>query len=264
MVPVIPLRCPLRLVPAALILAACNGTAPNTSHPLSLSLTTKSASSGSPAATSGVSADIQIGSGANSLTITQAQIVLARIELSPSGTCATTGEEDDCDELQAGPTLVDLPVDGTTKVILDGAVPPGTYSGLQAKLDAVTPDDDEPGASAFLTAHPDLQGISVKVTGTFIDANSQNHPFTFTLEADAEIEAAFQPPVTVDASTSNLTIDVDVASWFKDATGAAIDPTNPANAEIISHNIRQSFRTFEDDNHDGVDDDQEQEGNHAP
>jgi hypothetical protein len=31
----------------------------------------------------------------------------------------------------------------------------------------VKPDDDEPGASAFLTAHPDFQGISVKVTGVY-------------------------------------------------------------------------------------------------
>src|SRR3989449_3861939 len=55
--------------------------------------------------------------------------------------------------------LVDLPVDGTTKVALDGVVPPGTYSALQAQLDAVTPDEDEPGGSAFLQAHADFQGI---------------------------------------------------------------------------------------------------------
>jgi len=243
-------RRPLWVVPAALLLAACNGTEPH-SQPLSLSLTTKSAS---PGAAAGPSADLQIGTGANSLTISQAQVVLAEIELSPSGTCSTTGEQDDCDELEAAPALVDLPVDGTTKVVLDGAVPPGTYSALQAQLDAVTPDEDEPGGSAFLQAHPDFQGISVKVTGVFTDANSQTHPFTFTVGADAEIAAAFNPPVTVGTGTSNLTIDVDLASWFKDATGAVIDPTNPANAGAIEENIQRSFRAFEDDNHDGTDD----------
>ena len=241
---------PSWLVPVALLLVACNGTEPR-SQALSLSFTTKSASLG---AASGASADLQIGTGANSLTLSQAQIVLAEIELSPGGSCSTTDEADDCDELEAAPALVDLPVDGTTKVILDGAVPPGTYSALDAKLDAVTPDEDEPGGSAFLQAHPDFQGISVKVTGVFTDASNQSHPFTFTVEADAEIEAAFNPPVTVGTGTSNLTIDVDLASWFKDATGAVIDPTNPANAEAIERNIRQSFRAFEDDNHDGTDD----------
>jgi hypothetical protein len=251
------LRYALSIAPAAMIFAACNTTGPTTAQLMSLSVTTRSGSL-APA----TAATTQIGTGANSLTITQAQIVLARIELSPSGTCSTTDEHDDCDELQAGPVLVDLPVDGTTKLLLDAAVPPGAYSGLHAKVDAVTPNDDEQGASAFLTAHPDLQGISVKVTGVFTDASNQAHPFTFTSQADADIEAAFQPPVTVGTSTSNLTINVDVASWFKDATGAAIDPTNAANAEVIARNIRQSFKTFEDDNHDGIDDQQEQQGDH--
>jgi len=241
---------PLWFLSVALSFAACNGTEPK-SQPLSLSFTTKSAS---PGAASGASADLQIGTGANSLTISQAQIVLAEIELSPNGSCSTTDEADDCDELEAAPALVDLPVDGTTKVALDGVVPPGTYSALQAQLDAVTPDEDEPGGSAFLQAHADFQGISVKVTGVFTDANSQTHPFTFTVEADAEIEAAFNPPVTVGAGTSNLTIDVNLASWFTDATGAVIDPTNPDNAAAIEQNIQRSFRAFEDDNHDGTDD----------
>ena len=237
------------LASVALLLAGCN-TGPTASQHLSLSVTSRSPS---PSA-SAVSTSIQIGSGANSLTISQAQMVLARLELSPSGGCDTTGEEDDCDELHVGPELITLPVDGTTKIVLDALVPAGTYEGLEAKIDAVDSDDDEQGASAFLTAHPDWKGVSVRVTGVFTDASSQTHAFTFNLEADAHIEAGFSPPVTVGSSTSNLTVAVDVGSWFKDSTGAAIDPTNPANAEAIQRNIRHSFRTFEDDNHDGMDD----------
>src|SRR3989475_5939569 len=163
----------LWLAPVALTLTACDATAPKTSQPVSLSVTTKGASGVAVPAGSGMSAAIQIGSGANSLSITQAQVVLARIELSTAGSCAATGEDDDCAELRLGPTVVDLPVDATTQVMLeDVAIPAGTYSGIQAKLDAVQPDDDEPGASAFLAAHPDFQGISVKVTGVFTDASS--------------------------------------------------------------------------------------------
>src|SRR2546425_7407141 len=98
---------PLWFLSVALSFAACNGTEPK-SQPLSLSFTTKSAS---PGAASGASADLQIGTGANSLTISQAQIVLAEIELSPNGSCSTTDEADDCDELEAAPAPVDLPVD---------------------------------------------------------------------------------------------------------------------------------------------------------
>jgi hypothetical protein len=249
------MRRALWLAPVAFTITACDGTAPRVLQPVSLSVTTKGTSGVAVPAGSGVSAAIQIGSGANSLSITQAQIVLARIELSTAGTCATTGEADDCAELRLGPTLVDLPVDATTQVMLqDVAVPAGTYSGVQAKLDAVKPDDAEPGASAFLTAHPEFNGISVKVTGVFTDASNATHDFTFTSEVDAEMAAAFNPPVTLASDTKNFTIAVDIASWFKDASGAVIDPTNPANAEAIERNIRRSARVFEDDDHDGVDD----------
>jgi hypothetical protein len=251
------------LAALAVTLAGCSGTSPKASQPLRLSVTARSPA-GAPAPTApGVSADLHLTSGSDALTITQAQVVLARVELSPSGTCATTTEEDDCDELQAGPALVSLPLDGTTKVILDAVAQPGTYSGLQAKLDAVKADADDTGASAFLTANPGFAGISVKVTGTFTDAKG-DHPFTFTSEVDAEIHASFQPPVTVGTNTSNLTVNVDVASWFKDAAGVLIDPTNAANAEAIERNIRQSVEAFEDENHDGVDDHKEGPGHHEP
>jgi len=248
----------LWLAPLALTLTACDATAPKTSQPVSLSVTTKGTSGLSVPAGSGMSAAIQVGSGANSLTINQAQVVLARIELSTAGGCATTGEDDDCAELQLGPTLVDLPVDATTQVMLeDVAIPAGTYSGVQATLDAVRAEDDEPGGSAFLTAHPDFQGISVKVTGVFTDASSTTHNFTFTSAVDAEMAMRLEPPVTLPSDTKNFTIAVDVASWFKDASGAAIDPTDPANAEAIERNILRSARVFEDDDHDGVDDNDE-------
>src|SRR5258708_2023908 len=229
------MRRALWLAPVAVTFAACEGTAPGVSQPVSLSVTTKGPSGVAAPAGSGVSAAIQIGSGANSLSITQAQIVLARIELSTAGTCATTGEEDDWAELRLGPTLADLPVDATTQVMLqDVAVPAGAYKCVQAKLDAVQPDDGEPGASAFLTAHPEFKGISVKVTGVFTDASNATHDFTFTSEVDAEMAATFNPPVTLASDTKNFTIAVDIASWFKDATGAMIDPTNPAHPQALS------------------------------
>lgn len=219
------------LAAAALMLVACSDPGPTRS--LSFSVTTKSTASASLPAAPGLSADIIIGSGPNSLTIKSAQIVLSEIELSSGGACSTMDEHDNCDELEVGPVVVDLPVDGTTQAFLDKVVPAGTYTALEAKLD------------------------SVKVSGTYIDATGASHDVTFALGAHAEIEAAFASAVTVDASTSNLTINVDVASWFKDATGAVIDPTNPANASSIMENVQRSFHAFEDDNHDGEDDSME-------
>ena len=225
----------LCLVPAALYLAACKADM-GSSHPLSLSVTTKSAATVSQPAAAGVRADIVITSGSNTLTITSAKIVLSEIELSPGGPCSTTGEDDNCDELEVGPDTVNLPVDGSTQAFLDAVVPPGTYTGLDAELKTVI------------------------VQGTFQAGSNAAVAFADTVPIDAQIEASFQTPVTFDATSQNVTINVDVASWFKDATGAVIDPTNAANLDAIRHNIQQSFHAFEDDNHDGEDDSQEHSG----
>jgi hypothetical protein len=238
------LRSVLWILPLAVGLAACNSNDPSTQM-FSVSTTTKTGTTaGSSTHTTG-----------SSLTFSAAQVVLSKIELSPVGTtCAAETEHDDaarmsadeheadddagegadddagCEELKVGPLTVNLPLDATTKLILDALVPAGTYTGVKAKLDAVT------------------------VTGVFTDAGGVAHPFTFTSSGHAVVEIEFPTPITVGPATSNVTVTVDVASWFKDASGAVLDPADPTNLGTINRNIRRSFRAFGDDDHDGVDD----------
>jgi len=266
----------LLLAPAALVFTACSPTAPHPSQRISLSATIGSAAH---SAASGIAADVIVGGSGGKVRITSAQMVLSHLKLAGDAACssssdgetaeasgasespdasepdANNNDEHDCESMDIAPVLISLPLDGSTKVILDAVVPAGTYTGLRAKLEAVEGDDD--GASAFLTAHPDFQGVSVKVGGVFTDAAGVDHPFTFTSGVEAEIAVDFPAPVTVGASTSNLTIDVNVGSWFTGAAGAAIDPTNAANQSAIEQAIRASLSAFEDDNHDGMDDHQE-------
>jgi hypothetical protein len=145
---------------------------------------------------------------------------------------------DGCEQVEVGPLTVNLPLDASTKLILDALVPAGTYTGVHAKLE------------------------SVKVSGTFTDAGGTPHPFTFSLSGKAVIEIKLPTPITVGPTTSNVTVMVDVASWFKDANGAVLDPTDQANAGAINRNIRRSFRAFADHDHDGVDDDQDEDHGH--
>ena len=236
------------LAPLAVTLAACESTGPGT-RALSLSVTTKS---GTPAASP--SSDPPAGSTVTSLTVSAAQVTVREVELAPVGTtcvaeqadaaaAGTTSddgsneEHDDCEELELGPLTVDLPLDATTQLVLDALVPAGTYRAVEAKLNAVN------------------------VSGSFMDAGG-THSFTFTSNAEAEIEMEFATPITVGPGTSNFTVSVDVASWFKDASGNFLDPNDPANAETINANIRHSFRAFADEDHDGVDDDHEEDSGH--
>ena len=269
-----PMRFALIVAPATLLLAACDTAGPNMQR---VSVSTAIGMAGVRAAASGPAADVIVSGSGGSVRITSAQLVLSDVRLEGGGTCAgiegdvqdghdsaevgdsaeerdsaevhdsaeardsdEVGDNDgehDCESLRVGPVTVNLPLDGTTKVALDGLVPAGTYTGLRAKIE------------------------SVNVVGVFTDSGGTDHAFTFTSDAEAEVEMSFPAAVTVGAGTNNLTIDVNVAAWFTDASGAVIDPTNPQNHEAIEHAIRSSFRAFEDDNHDG-NDDHEEDGGH--
>ncbi|HEX9293809.1 MAG TPA: hypothetical protein VF873_08985 [Gemmatimonadales bacterium] len=242
-------RSVLLVAPVALLLAACDSTAPRPLQRINLSAS----------ATPGIVADLIVSGTGGSVRITSAQLTLSHIKLASDAACtaddderehadsnetaAGTNETDadndehECEPIRVDPVQVNLPLDGTTKVVLDALVPAGSYLGLRAKLERVN------------------------VVGVFTDAGGTDHAFTFTSDAHAEVSVDFATPITVNAGTSNLTIDVDVGSWFKGASGAILDPNNAENQEAVEHAIRASFHAFEDDNHDG-DDDHEEEGGH--
>ena len=245
------------LAPLAITISACTSNSPATQLTLSTTTKTDSGSGGSTLVTGG------------SIAISSAQVVLSDVRLAVAGTpCAAeteagdalrmsadghgmdndsthddgddeSGEDHDgdhrgCQTVQAGPLTVNLPLDASTTLVLDALVPAGTYTGVHAKLE------------------------SVHVAGTFTDTASVAHPFTFALSGKAVIEIKLPTPVTIGPTTSNVTVMVDVASWFKTASGAVLDPTNQANAGAINRNIRRSFRAFADRDHDGEDDDHDE------
>jgi hypothetical protein len=252
-----------------LLSAACkDGTAPAASHPVSVSFTTTAAAGAASASLSAVpqpaTASTAQAATADVLLITSAQLVIARVELVRAGAVCTSdqvaGDDDatnetDCAELELGPTLVDLPVNGTTVNALNVTVPEGSYSSVEAKLRPVRSEHDHGrGSAAFLTAHPDLNGVSIRVGGKFNGVD-----FTYTSAVSTGIERAFSPPLTVGSTGLNVTINADLASWFKTSSNTLIDPAtanaNGPNAQLVADNIKRSFRAFRDDDHDGHDDD---------
>jgi hypothetical protein len=224
-------------------ITSCNSSDSPTRSLTVSATTTPTQSSGSPGGASG-----------GSLTFSTAQLVLRKVMLAPvDSSCDMEdedtpapamssdshegerdgdddGDEDGCAVLKVGPLTVDLPLDATTALVLDALVPAGSYKGVMVQLDAI------------------------KVSGTFTPTGGTSHPFDFTSRGHAAIHIQFPAPITVGPGTSNVTVTVDVASWFKNSSGAALDPADPANAETITRNVKQSFRAFGDNDHDGVDD----------
>jgi hypothetical protein len=243
---------------ASVALVACSdSTKPAGGRPVSLSFSTAPTAG----ATFSRSADVTPAP-ATDVAITSAKILVARMELQSVGASCTSenaaGDDDlqneqECAELQVGPTIVTLPLTAGTIEVLGGSIPAGTYSALEAKIRPIRAQGDHGKASsAFLTANPTWEGKSVIVTGTYKGA-----PFTYEGTPRAEFETTFPNPIAIGAATDpvNLTVQVDVAKWFVDNSGAALDPTLPANQATIAQNIRQSFRAFRDNDHDGRDDD---------
>jgi len=242
------------VVTAALTSAACSdATTSGSRRAVTVSLTTQ-AQANAPAAIRSQS-DITISVGAHSLVITKAQLVARRIELAPASasSCAGTAEagddnvSDGCAEVEVGPTLLDLPLDATTKTSISASVPAGSYRGLELRIGPVTSGNRN--SVQFVASHPEFKNASVRVEGTF-----DGKPFVFVGAVDTRIEAVFTSPITVDASSPNVTVAIDISNWFSDGSGGTLDPSNSANASRISANIASSFHAFEDDDHDGHDD----------
>jgi hypothetical protein len=172
---------------------------------------------------------------------------------SVSGITASDGEQ--CggqdEEIEAGPFLVDLPLGGTARMFT-ADVPAGTFAALQFEIHKVS--DGDAADQAFLAAHPDFAGISLRVQGTFNGAD-----FTFTSDLDVEKELTFDPPVVVQAGVpASLTVQLDLNGWFRNGAGDLVDPATAApggvNEGLVRDNIVNSVNGFQDNNEDGMDD----------
>lgn len=159
-------------------------------------------------------------------------------------------ENDGCAEVQTGPLLAQIPLDSAVHHVAQVDLPAGTYGKVEFRIRP--PMRGQSSDSAFLAAHPDLAGVSIKVTGTY-----DGKDFTFEQGLDAAQDLALEPPLVVSDTTTqaNLTLSFDVRTWFRGLDGSLIDPstasTGGPNAELVAHNIEVSVRGFEDCNQDG-------------
>ncbi|MDT8437123.1 MAG: hypothetical protein RRA92_10270 [Gemmatimonadota bacterium] len=211
-----------------------------------------------------VFAIIPVTDGIRTLNIESVELVLREIELErqDSDACAATlpgSDDDDCEEFETGPVLLELPVDaaGAVQAFEITGVPAGLYD--EVEFDVHKPEDD-PGDDAFLLAHPEFDGISIRVGGTFDDGQGGGaQPFLFLSDISQEQEFDLVPPLQVGASqVTNVTLQVDVTTWFIDEAGTVIDPATATiggpNESVVEENIQNSLKVHEDDDRDGDDD----------
>src|ERR1051325_421099 len=237
----------------SLALAACSDSNTGT---VSFALTARQAAG--PAASAAFSAgdSTVIVLGNDSIIIRSAQLVLRKVELKRSdvASCDAVAGNGDCEEFETGATLVTLPLGSATiaqQVSL--AAPAGTVNAREFEIHKPSSSED----ASFIAANPDFAAISIRVTGTYSQAGTRSD-FTFTSDVDQSEEASLVPPVTVQNGQGlTVTLRADLSGWYLNAAKTAlVDPASAnkggANESVVANNIQNSFKAFEDDNHDGL------------
>lgn len=176
----------------------------------------------------------------HTLRIDRVGLVVSGLELA-----GADGDE----PLEAGPFLLDVPLDGTVRSLIAATVPPGRYDAVRLELWPL--NATEPADQGLLVVHPDVEGLSVRVEGRWDGA-----PFVYGRALGGVRLLALEPPVEVWGRTANVTLALDVGSWFRRDDGTLVNPADagdgtPAGAEVETR-ILASLRAFEDADADGV------------
>ena len=247
----------LLVVPLIAALAACSDSSgPDGNGPafgnVAVSFATQSAAATSPANAAYAPAsalDGPIISGADTLILISAQVVLREVELRRVEV-PNCDDEDACEKFATGPVLISLPLDGSVSTEFEIPIDTGSYTEVEFEIHKLSGDD--PADSAFIRVNPGFADISIRVEAVF-----NGDTVVFESDLNFKQELALSPTVVVDgtAAVVNVTILSAVDVWFRDATGAIIDPATAnkggENENLVKDNIRDSFEAFEDADQDG-------------
>lgn len=249
----------------AALAAACSSTGTSNSGSVALNIATNPATATAAVGqVSAATAPETYTDGTNTLVINTVDLVLRKIELklaNPAVPCPddlddSNGgkrDDDDCEEIRLEPQLFSLPLGGSTtpQRLINVPLPAGSYREVEFKVHKPTGRAVD---RAFLAANPEFDGRSVKVTGTW-----NGTAFTMYTDVEAEYEFELNPPLeVVEGRTAELTINVDLGTWFRANGGGLINPNTAnrgqSNYGQVKSNIQRSIKAFDDDDRDGYDD----------
>ena len=207
-----------------------------------------------------VAADSFVAQGRDTIFLRRVRLVLAELAISPSqanGCEEEEGEEDKphCVEFDMQPVALDLPL---AQAVVRRATRPAPVTNYNL-FQAVVHRPDAAVDTAFLAAHPELAGMTVRADGVFSHGGMRRE-FSYVTDWSERQEIVIDPPVAVAVGESlHVTLRVDVASWFRQADGQAlIDPATAGRGgpheALVRDNIRTSLQVFRDGNGDGLED----------
>jgi len=191
--------------------------------------------SGSGGAAGGGGSGLAIDGTNGLLTLEDVRLIVAEFELKldDDDRCPSGEGHEACEEFDAGPSFVDLPLDSGTTSTVSQTVPAGVYRELEFEVEDL--DDDEDDASEAQAIRDLMARVrteiadwpreaSMLVSGTFTPRGGVPVPFRVFFEAEIEVELEFSPPLTVEAGVNqDVTIEIDPRTWFRRADGSVVD-----------------------------------------
>lgn len=202
------------------------------------------------------------------LTLDEVWMIVAEFELEREGddACDDSIDHDSCEEFEAPPQFIQLPLDGDTEPTVSQAVPAGVYDELEFEIEDLKLDDDDEDAGeiqalfdAIRAQFPDWpEEASMLVIGTFTPTGGSAVAFRVFFKAEIEIEIDFDPPLDLtDGTDASVDVVVDPAAWFTRPDGTVMDLSQFEGQVVeFESEMENGFSEFEfDDDHDDGDDD---------
>lgn len=174
------------------------------------------------------------------LTIDEIRLIVSEVELEKiDDSCLGDDDSvddlgDSCEEFNAGPSFLDLPLDGQPVEVATDLVPSGTYEELEFEIEDLEDDEDDSVEAALISAVraeilavvPDWPDeASALVTGSFTPTNGSAVDFRVFLKAEIEIEMELIPNLVIEGSAASRDVTVELSPdiWFMQASGEVID-----------------------------------------
>lgn len=167
-------------------------------------------------------------SGSNgTLVLQDIRLIVSEIELErANATCVGEDDDDDCEEFEGGPFLVNL-LDGSAATVVNAVIPAGTYTEFEFEVENLDADEDDDSSErqtiqSILTqmrqAYPSFPSdASMVVHGTFTPTGGTARPFTVYFDAEIEVEQEFATAFRVPEDGA-ITVNLMPATWFQSGT----------------------------------------------
>lgn len=184
----------------------------------------------------------------DSIRITRARFVLRDIKFkSPKG---------DSSNFRTAPMILELSLNGSVQTVGSIEVPFGSYSRIEYDVHRVEqpeisslPASEQAQFAEFLAD----ERYSIIINGVVYNTGAAPDTFVYRSKVDAKQKVDFDPTIDVSeaAPTVNATVVISSANWFKNQTGALVNPEDPNNEGVIDENLKASIKVYKDNNKDG-------------